>query len=145
MLLHCLVWSLLALYGFTIHYYWLVDVTWYSRDECIAMLPVITVSCVSCVSVWIGALVTNQRVNTLRGLTYMSWMSETVYLDCSRYCLSILSKEALPKKKKICAGHRSSVTRLLNYIDSASCVPPTDSDKLPQFKLSHHEKLEMLK
>ena len=56
-----------------------------------------------------------------------------------------MSKEALPRKKKIHAGHRASTTRLLNQIDGALGATPTDSDKLAQLKLSLQEKLETLK
>ena len=54
-------------------------------------------------------------------------------------------KESLLRKKKICAGHRASATRLLNQIDTALTAPATDSDKLSQLKLSLHKKLETLK
>ena len=57
-----------------------------------------------------------------------------------------MSKEALPRKKKIRAGHRASATRLLNQVDDgALAATPTDNDKLAQLKLSLHEKLETLK
>ena len=56
-----------------------------------------------------------------------------------------MSKESLPRKKKIRAGHRASATRLLSQIDTALTAPATDSDKLSQLKLSLHEKLETLK
>ena len=54
-------------------------------------------------------------------------------------------KEALPRKKKIRAGHRVSATCLLNQVDGALAATPTDNDKLAQLKLSLHEKLETLK
>ena len=53
-----------------------------------------------------------------------------------------MSKEALPRKKKIRASHQASVTHLLNQVDSALAATPTDNDKLAQLKLSLHEKLE---
>ena len=56
-----------------------------------------------------------------------------------------MSKEALPRKKKIRAGHQASATRLLNQVDGALAATPTDNDKLAQLKLSLHEKLETLK
>lgn len=56
-----------------------------------------------------------------------------------------MSKEALPRKKKIRAGHRASATRLLNQVDGALAATPTDNDKLAQLKLSLHEKLDTLK
>ena len=55
-----------------------------------------------------------------------------------------MSKEALPRKKKIRAGHRASVIHLLNQVDGALAATPTD-DKLAQLKLSLHKKLETLK
>ena len=56
-----------------------------------------------------------------------------------------MSKEALPRKKKIRAGHRASATSLLNQIDTALSALSTDSDRLSQLKLSLHKKLETLK
>ena len=56
-----------------------------------------------------------------------------------------MSKESLPRKKKIRAGHRASATRLFSQIDTALTAPATDSDKLSQLKLSLHKKLETLK
>ena len=114
---------------------------------------------VECVSCCIKALVTGWRVNGLRELTrlnseYFTRSFEpderklTVSIDRSSYrapCLLTMSKEALPRKRKIRACHRASATRLLNQIDSTLAAPTTDSDKLSQFKLSLNEKLETLK
>ena len=55
-----------------------------------------------------------------------------------------MSKQALLRKQKIHAGHQASGTRLLNQVDGALAVTPTD-DTLAQLKLSLHEKLEILK
>jgi len=56
-----------------------------------------------------------------------------------------MSAEALPKKRRIRAGHRSSATRLLTRIDAALAATPTDSDQLSQLKFCLKEKLETLK
>ena len=53
--------------------------------------------------------------------------------------------EALPRKKKIRAGHRASATRLLNQIDAILAEREPDGDKLALLKLSLKEKLETLK
>ena len=52
------------------------------------------------------------------------------------------TSEALPRKKKIRAGHRASATRLLNQIDAILGDTRPDSNKLA---LSLNEKLETLK
>ena len=53
------------------------------------------------------------------------------------------TSEALPRKKKIRAGHRASETRLLNQIDAILGDTHPDSDRLALLKLK--EKLETLK
>jgi hypothetical protein len=55
------------------------------------------------------------------------------------------TSEALPRKKKIHAGHRASETRLLNQIDAILGDTHPDSDRLALLKLSLKEKLETLK
>ena len=52
-----------------------------------------------------------------------------------------MSKEALPQKRKVRAGHWVLVTWLLNLIDGALVLAasPTDSNKLALLKLSLHE------
>ena len=56
-----------------------------------------------------------------------------------------MSKEELPRKKKIRAGHRSSATRTLDQIKDAVKAIPLDIDGLLQMKLSLQEKLDTLK
>ena len=53
--------------------------------------------------------------------------------------------EALPRKKRIRAGHRASATRLLNQIDAILADTHPDGDRLALLKLSLKEKLETLK
>ena len=53
--------------------------------------------------------------------------------------------EGLARKKRIRAGHKASVTRMLNQIDGLLTEKVTDVSKLSQLKLSLQEKLETFK
>ena len=53
--------------------------------------------------------------------------------------------EALPRKKKICTGHRVSATRILGQTTTALAGTPLDADRLSILKLTLDEKLETLK
>ena len=52
--------------------------------------------------------------------------------------------EALPRKKRIKAGHRSSATWILGQITTALEDTPPDQDRLALLKLTLNEKLETL-
>ena len=52
--------------------------------------------------------------------------------------------EALPRKRKIRAGHRSAVTRMLGQITAALEATPPDLDRLALLKMTLNEKLETL-
>lgn len=52
--------------------------------------------------------------------------------------------EALPRKKSIRAGHRSSITRALGQITADLESTPPDLDQLARRKLTLNEKLETL-
>ena len=53
--------------------------------------------------------------------------------------------EELVRKRKICAGHRASATRILKKVDTTLTESAIDIDKLAQMKLSLAEKLDTLK
>ena len=53
--------------------------------------------------------------------------------------------EGLARKKKVRAGHKGSVTRMLNQIDAILADGTPDVSKLPQLKQSLQEKLESIK
>ena len=56
-----------------------------------------------------------------------------------------MSKEDLPRKKKIRASYRASAARLFHQVAGALAATPTNNNKLAQLKLSLREKLETLK
>ena len=49
------------------------------------------------------------------------------------------------KKKRICAGHRSSATRMLTQVEESLATSPPNVVRLSQLKFSLQEKLETLK
>ena len=55
----------------------------------------------------------------------------------------------LVRKKKICAGHKVSATRMLTNVNELLSTlepgPTTDTSKLTQLKLSLQEKLKILR
>lgn len=53
--------------------------------------------------------------------------------------------EALPRKRRIRAGHRASATRILGQAATALAETPLDPDRLSLLKLTLDEKLETLK
>ena len=53
--------------------------------------------------------------------------------------------EALARRKRIRAGHRASVTRILGQITPALDETPPDTDRLSLLKLILNEKLDTLK
>ena len=52
--------------------------------------------------------------------------------------------EELVKKKRVCAGHRASVSRMVKKSEELFAADPPDTTKLAQLKMSLKEKLEVL-
>ena len=52
--------------------------------------------------------------------------------------------EELVKKKRICAGHRASISRMIKKAEELLAAEHPDTTKLSQLKLSLKEKLEVL-
>ena len=83
--------------------------------------------------------------------TFVTWNIHTHTEAWKLPCVITLIKahpvkmtEALPRKKRIRAGHHSSATRILGQITTALEGTPPDQDRLALLKLTLNAKLETL-